>query len=161
MTYYTGNEQAQVGAYIRRMVIGLVIVTAGVLAVLVISRIARLRWLSVGLTLVWGAALIFLWGMKLSPALAYRKLLQDIAQGTPRTESGMVTVLTDNDTYHEGTTFSILRINVDEKMDPKGERMFYVDGSLPRPAIAAGDAVVITAHGNYLTGWQRTDADSR
>ncbi len=161
VTYYTGKERASIGAYVRRMAIGLGAATLCVLAGLVYSRLAHVRWLSIGLTLLWGAALIFLWGMKLSPALAYRKFLAAIEHATERAETGVVVALADRDSYQDGMTFSTLRINTDDKMDVTGERMFYVDSGLPQPMLSPGDRVVVTACGNYLTGWERADADSR
>ena len=127
-------------------------------AALAASLVVRAEWLTIILTILWGGALIFLWEMKLSPVLAYRRYLRSVAQGMTRTAEGVLVSLAEEGTFKEGVFFSVMILNVDEKMDPEGERLFYVDRCKTRPALVPGDRVRVTSHGNYVVSWEKITA---
>ena len=109
----------------------------------------------IAVTILWGAALIFLWGMKMSPLLSYRRYLREIRSGLSRTVEGVVTRFDTDTTYRDGISFYACVINVGGKGDPEDDRLLYWDTRLPRPEIASGDRVAVRAHGNDIIGFER------
>lgn len=108
--------------------------------------------ITIAISLVWGAALIFLWGMKLTPRLAYRKFLRELHSGLSREVHGIVTDLNETTTFRDGLTFYGIIVNVGDANDPEDDRLLYWDAQLGRPDVAVGDTVAVRAHGNDIMG---------
>lgn len=108
--------------------------------------------ITIAVSLVLGAALIFLWGMKLTPRLAYRKYLRELHSGLSREVHGVVTDLNETTTFRDGLTFYGMIVNVGDVNDPEDDRLLYWDAQLGRPDLAAGDTVSVRAHGNDIMG---------
>ncbi|MDR0929243.1 MAG: hypothetical protein LBM74_05955 [Oscillospiraceae bacterium] len=108
--------------------------------------------LVMGITLLGGGLLIFLWGMKFTPLLKYRKYLREIRAGLNRQVEGSVSHLEETITSREGLSFYALLVNVGDPKNPEDDRLFYWDGQLPRPALLPGQRVRILAHGNDIIG---------
>ncbi len=155
MELYTQQDlqanQAQMRGVLWRTGILSALCVAGIVA----SLIIRSEWLTVGITIVWGALLIFLWDIKFAPVYRYRRYLRELLGGLRHRTEGAVVSLAQEGTYKEGVFFSALLINVDPKMDPEGERLFYVDRCKPRPELAPGDRISLEYHGNYVTAWAK------
>jgi len=108
----------------------------------------------IAVTLVWGAALIFFWSMKMSPLLSYRRYLKETRQGLSRTVEGIVTRFETDTTFRGGISFYAMVINTGEKNDPEDERLLYWDVRLDRPAASPGTRARIRAHGNDIIGFE-------
>ena len=125
------------------------------LAALVASLVVRMEWLTIAITVLWGGMLIF-WGeMKFAPVWAYRRYLRAMENGLTREAEGVLVSLAEEGTYKEGVFFSSMILNVDEKLVPEGERLFYVDRCKDLPALVPGDRVHLTSHGNYVVAWEK------
>jgi len=155
MEFYSEADLRQSAAQMRRVLLGVGLPSLLFLAGLIAALTARVQWLTVLITVAWGATLVFLWDMKIAPVRAYRKHLGGILTGLRRAAEGTVVSFSQEGTYKDGVFFDTLIINGDPKMDPEGERLFYVDRCKPRPPLALGDFVRVTANGNYVTAWEK------
>lgn len=155
MEFYTQQDLQDNGAQMRRVFWTIGIPTLAMLAALAVSLVLRAEWLTILITVVWGAVLIFLWDMKIAPVLSYRRHLNAVLGGLRRNAEGTVVSFSEDNAFKDGVSFWTLLINTDPKMDPKGERLFYVDCCKQRPALEQGDAVRITSNGNYVTAWEK------
>lgn len=150
------------GTRIRRMMIIFGIGTAIAICLIVASFIWRdathlnnpnetaSQVVTIAITAVWGSLVIFLWSMKLSPLLAYRRYLRDIKGGLSRDVEGVVTQFDDAPTFRDGLNFYAMIVNVGDTNDPEDERLLYWDAHLARPEIHVGDRVQARAHGNDI-----------
>lgn len=170
MEFYTEQRVRQNEARYRRLLWilgGLTLAFAAVIAMLLFRRAgwstlveseaqeSGIKWMTIGLTLVWGSVVLFLWEMKVSPVRLYGKYMRDVLEGLRHDTEGVVVSLAREGTYKDGVFFSVLIINVDPKMDPEGERLFYVDRAQQRPDLMPGDGVRLTSNGNFVTAWEK------
>jgi len=153
--FYSDQDLRSNAAQLRRVLLGISLLSLPLAAVLAASLVQRMQWLTVFVTILWGGLLLFYREMKIAPVLAYRKHLSDILSGLRRTAQGKVVSLSEEGTYKDGVFFDTLVINGDPQMDPEGERLFYVDRCKERPPLATGDFVRVTANGNYVTAWEK------
>lgn len=135
---------------LRRELIMLLIMSLPFIIGIIISLIFRIQLVTVVLSIIYGALFIFLYNMRLAPVTAYRRYLRNIKTGLKRETEGALVSLDSDETYKEGVRFYTMLINVDTKMDPEGERLFYYDVCKPRPDIKEGDLIYIKSHGNYV-----------
>ena len=120
------------------------------LAGIIVSFVLRIKLLTIVLSILLGIVVIFFYNMRVSPVTAYRRYLRNIRTGLQRETQGVVVSFDPEETFKEGVRFRPLVINVDPKMDPEGERLFYFDLCKPLPAVQAGDSVHVVSHGNYV-----------
>jgi len=153
--FYSDQDLSRNAAQIRRALLWIGLPSLPLLAALIASLTARVQWLTVLITVAWGAALLFLWEMKVAPVCAYRRHLTGVLGGLRRSAEGKVVSFGEDGAYREGVFFDTLLVNVDPQMDAEGERLFYVDRCKERPPLAAGDRVRVTANGNYMTAWEK------
>ena len=78
--------------------------------------------LTIAVTLVFGVLIIFLWGMKLSPHLCYRRFLREAYSGLSRVVEGRVVLFDEETTFREGLLFYRMLINVGDLKNPEDER---------------------------------------
>ncbi len=107
---------------------------------------------TIAVTLVWGALILFFWGMKLTPLLCYRRYLKEIQRGLSREVSGVVVRFDETTTFRDGLRFYALVVNIGDLANPEDERLLYWDARLTRPLWSAGDSVRLLAHGNDIIG---------
>ena len=119
------------------------------------SRETPAQLIVIGVTLLFGGVWVFLHGLKLGPHLAYRRFLRDLKRGLSHDETGVVVRFNEGKTFREGLDFYQLVINVGDLKDERDERYLYWDANLPRPQLAAGDAVRVTVHGNDLVSLEK------
>ncbi|MCL2545437.1 MAG: hypothetical protein FWE77_05900 [Clostridia bacterium] len=153
--FYSDQDLRQNAAQMRRALLLIGLPSLLLLAALVASLAVRAQWLTVLTTIVWGAMVVFLWDMKIAPVRAYRKHLTAVLSGLRRTAEGRVVSFSEEGAYKDGVFFDTLIINGDPKMEPEGERLFYVDRCKERPPLASGDFVRVTSNGNYVTAWEK------
>lgn len=156
---------AAAAARIRRILVIFCVMTlaaAAVIAYLLIWRGATRmnnpneqmsQILTIGVTLVWGALVLFFWGMKLTPLLCYRKYLRDIHRGLSRTVEGVLVRVDDDLTYRDGINCYAFILNVGNLDDPEDERLLYWDARLLKPSVPVGASVRVRAHGNDIIGF--------
>lgn len=101
-------------------------------------------------TILWGAAMIFIWDMRISPLMAYRKFLKGLNRGLSRNVEGVVISFDETLSTRDRLSFYRLTINADGFTTGDGERIVYWDVQLPRPQLRPGDRVHVVTHGNDI-----------
>lgn len=110
--------------------------------------------ITVAVTLVWGAIIIFFWSMKLSPRLSYRRYLREIHSGISRDVEGVIVSMDEDTAFREGLNFYRMIVNVGDLNEEEDERVLYWDAQLGRPELSVGDSVAVRAHGNDIISLQ-------
>lgn len=162
------QDVARNNARIKRIAILFGILSAIAVAVIVASLIWRdashmnnpnevpSQIITIAVTVVCGALIIFLWGMKLSPLLAYRKFLKEIGRGLSRYVEGIVVRVDEDTSFRDGLPFYAMIINIGTTEDPEDERLLYWDAKLGKPeAITPGEHILFHAHGNDILGFEK------
>lgn len=164
---HTEADRAKNRALIRRMLIVFGILLGIAIALIVAALIWRdptqlnnpNEWPSqiavMAITLVFGALLIFLWGMKMTPLMSYRRYLKDIFSGLTRDVQGIVVRIDEDTTFRDGVSFHAVIVNIGDVAEPEDERLLYWDSQLPRPDISPGEDVFFLAHGNDIIGYEK------
>lgn len=162
---HNDTNAAQNGKQIKRMLVlfGICILIAALLiAASFIWRDAshihnpnegKSQIITIAITVAFGALIIFLWGMKMTPRLCYRRYLREIHAGLSRTVEGVVTQLDADLAFREGLYFYACIINVGDINEPEDDRRLYYDAQLGAPPFAISDKVRICAHGNDIIGF--------
>lgn len=140
--------------------VGMAVAAAGIVASLIWRDPTHMhnaneqasQYIAIGITLLWGAITIFLWSMKLTPLLCYRRYLKEIGRGLSREVEGRVVRFEKDATFREGLTFYAMLVNIGQTDDQEDERLLYWDARLDRPGVEPGDRVCIRAHGNDIIG---------
>lgn len=135
---------------LRRELLALGLLSIPFLAGIIVSFVLRIQWLTVTLSILYGAIAIFLYNLRIAPVTAYRRYLRDISRGLRREAQGTLVRLDSDETFKEGVRFYTLVVNIDPKLDPEGERLFYYDVCKPLPPSRVGDQVHVLSHGNYV-----------
>lgn len=111
--------------------------------------------ITIAITLVWGVAAIFFWGMKMTPLLSYRKFLRDLDKGLTREVEGVVTEIDADLSFRDGLSFYRLIVNVNDLENPEDERVLYWDAQLGKPDLAVGERIFVVAHGNDMISLEK------
>lgn len=135
---------------LRSQLLLLALIAVPFVAGIVISFLLRIEPLTIALSIALGALIIFLYNMRVSPVTAYRRYLHDVSSGLQRETQGIVVSFDPDETFKDGVRFRTLVINIDPKMDPEGERLFYFDLYKPQPTLHGGERVHVLSHGNYV-----------
>lgn len=111
---------------------------------------------AIAITIVFGGAIIFIWSMKLSPPLAYRKFLRELGRGLSRYVEGEIVAVDEEVTFRDGLDFYAIMVNIGDVNDPEDDRRLYWDAQLGKPeALQIGDQVIMHAHGNDILGFEK------
>lgn len=160
-------ERQQNERQFKRMLIVLAVLT-GIAALLIVGsllwrsptqmnnpRERTSQIITIAVTLVWGAAAIFLWDMKMAPQVSYRRYLREIYAGLSRDVEGTVARVDAETTFRDGLSFYGVVINVGDIEEPEDERQLYWDARLGLPPFTEGDKAFVRAHGNDIIGLRR------
>ncbi|MDR1600449.1 MAG: hypothetical protein LBS11_11365 [Oscillospiraceae bacterium] len=148
---YTAEDEAALAGQLRRSWIAAGVFAAALAAALIPTLALRVQWATMLATVGLGALGIFLWGMKVTPALSYRKHAREIHSGLSRQVEGWLARVDEGQiTFREGIDCYAFVVNVGDPNhpDPKDERLLYWDAQKPFPDWRIGSKLKITAHGN-------------
>lgn len=108
-----------------------------------------------------GAVIIFLWDMRISPALRYGRFLDEAHSGLTRETAGALMRIGEDEVYQDGCYFRELILNIYEDMSEDGERRFLLDCRKSVDSDLMGKDVVLTSHGNFVLNVRamKTQAD--
>lgn len=149
---YHQQDFDRINAQIKREALILAAICVPLIVAIIASFVVRIEWLTILLTIACGAIGIFMYNMRLSPLTAYSRYLKDVTTGLQRETVGPVVSYSSDLSFKEGVQFHILMLNIDPKMDPEGERLFYYDAYKPSPGVTPGMQVHVVSHGNYVIG---------
>lgn len=120
------------------------------LAVCVAAFVLRIEPLcALGLFLA-GAVAIFMYDLRVKPALRYDAYLAEAHSGLTRQTVGALVRIGQDPVYQDGVNFYEVILNIYEDMDEEGERRFLLDEKKEMPADWLGCDIVVTSHGSYL-----------
>ncbi|MDR0397531.1 MAG: hypothetical protein LBH66_09570 [Oscillospiraceae bacterium] len=148
---YTAADEEALSRQLRRSWIAAWVYAAILAAAMIPTLVLRLQWATILVTVALGGLGIFLWGMKITPALSYRKHLREIHSGLSRDVEGWLERVDNSHlTFREGIDCYAFVVNVGDsaRPDPKHERLLYWDAQKPFPDWRVGDTLRATAHGN-------------
>lgn len=114
---------------------------------------AASQLITIAITVVFGALILFVCGMKLTPRLYYRRYLRESYQGLSREVSGTVKSISTECTFREGLYFYPCILSVGNLDDPEDDRLLYWDAQLGKPPFSENNRVRFVAHGNDIIGF--------
>lgn len=152
---YTQEDYQKNRAQLRRRLIVSLIPAVLLLAVVVWSFIVRIKWLTMALTVLLGAELIFAYGMFLSPIIAYGRHLEQALKGRTRNTTGLFKEMEESAVSREGVMYFPMLISVGDIAEPEDDRLFYFDANIARPCFIAGEKLTVTAHDKFVTAWSK------
>ncbi|MBR5301458.1 MAG: hypothetical protein IKU38_01315 [Clostridia bacterium] len=97
-----------------------------------------------------GAALIFLYDLRVKPAVRYDAFLAEAHSGLTRQTGGALVRIGCDPVYQDGVDFYEIILNIYEDLDEEGERRFLLDAKKEIPADWLHRDVIVTSHGSYL-----------
>ncbi|MGN0773144.1 MAG: hypothetical protein ACI4MP_05065 [Candidatus Ventricola sp.] len=97
-----------------------------------------------------GAILIFLYDLRIKPALRYGRYLAEAHSGLSRQTVGALVRIGSDPVYQDGVNFYEVILNIYEDMAEEGERRFLLDARKDISQEWIGQDVVVTSHGSYL-----------
>ena len=152
---YTEQDYSDICRQLKRRWLALSIPAALLLAAVIVSFIFRIKWLTMALSVLLGAACIFCYGLLLSPVIAYRKHLDEVLHGKVRSATGAFKEMENQIVMRDGVQYYPMMISVGDMEDPEDDRLFYYDANLPRPDWKTGEMLTVTAHDKSLGAWER------
>lgn len=152
---YTEQDFEDIRAQARRRAIALSLPAVLLLAGIIVSFIYRVRWLTMGLTILLGAFAIFAYGLLLYPVIAYSRHLDDVLHGRVRSLTGTFKEMEEGAVIREGVYYYPMMLSVGDMENPEDDRLFYYDANLPRPDWKKGETLTVTAHDKALGAWTR------
>lgn len=139
------NRQAK-----RRQITRALLLALPFLALSVAAFILRREKLCIAGLVIAGAILIFLYDLRIKPALRYGRYLAEAHSGLSRQTVGALVRMGSDPVYQDGVNFREVILNIYEDMAVEGERRFLLDVRKEIPQAWIGHDVVATSHGSYL-----------
>jgi len=120
------------------------------LAVAVAGFVMRIEWLCTAGCVLSGAVMIFLYDLRVKPALRYAAFLVEAHSGLTRQTGGALVRIGADPVYQDGVNFYEIILNIYEDLDEEGERRFLLDAKKEIPSEWLQKDVIVTSHGSYL-----------
>lgn len=121
----------------------------------IVSFIFRVKYVTMGLSVVLGAYIIFFYELFVAPVAAYQKHIDNALNGRTRSLTGAFKEMESTAVMREGVRYYPLLLNVGDMDSPEDDRLFYYDCNLPLPEWKTGDLLTVTAHDKAMTAWVR------
>ena len=144
---YTEEDFARIAGLKKRRMLFLWIPFSLLAALVIVLAVIRVPEIYVtALTILTGAAAIFVHGMFISPVIAYYRHLDSVMHGRTRTVSGTFKEMGTESVDKDGVAFYPMMISVGNMADEEDDRLLYYDASLPRPDFEKGRMMTFTVH---------------
>ncbi len=154
---YTQTDYNEIKRQKNKRLILFLVPAALLLAGVVVSFVFRVKFLTMGLTIVLGAYTIFFYELLIAPVAAYQKHIDDALRGRTRSLTGAFKEIEQTSVVRDGVKYYPLLLNVGDMESPEDDRLFYYDCNLPIPDWKAGETLTVTAHDKAMTAWQRAN----
>ena len=119
-------------------------------ALAIAAFVLRIELLCIAGFVIAGSILIFLYDLRIKPALRYGRYLAEAHSGLTRQTVGALVRIGSDPVYQDGVNFYEVILNIYEDMAEEGERRFLLDGNKEIPRDWIGQDVVVTSHGSFL-----------
>ena len=120
------------------------------LAAAIAAFMLRIEWLCALGCILAGACAIFLYDLRVKPALRYCAFLEEAHSGLTRQTGGALVRIGSDPVYQDGVDFCEIILNIYEDLDEEGERRFLLDAKKAIPNEWLHRDVIVTSHGSYL-----------
>ena len=152
---YTNESYQQNRAQLRNRFIACGLPVLALFSLMLVSFVVR--WaeaLTVILSILTFGAGILLYGMFISPVIAYGKHLHHALNGRTRKLQGKFVMMEEEAVGRDGVMFYPFTVNVGDKGLEEDDRLFYMDANLPHPEWKEGDKLEITSFDNRVVAWE-------
>ena len=119
-------------------------------ALAIAAFVLRIELLCIAGFVIAGSILIFLYDLRIKPALRYGRYLAEAHSGLTRQTVGALVRIGSAPVYQDGVNFHEVILNIYEDMAEEGERRFLLDVNKEIPQDWIGQDVVVTSHGSFL-----------
>ena len=134
----------------RRQITRALLIALPFFVIAIAAFVLRIEMLCIAGLVIAGAILIFLYDMRIKPALRYSRYLAEAHSGLTRQTVGALVRIGSDLVYEDGVNFHEVILNIYEDMDAEGERRFLMDAKKEIPQDWIGQDVVVTSHGSFL-----------
>ena len=134
----------------RRQIRRALILALPFFAMAIAAFVLRIELLCIAGFVIAGAILIFLYDLRIKPALRYGRYLAEAHSGLTRQTVGALVRIGSDPVYQDGVNFHEVILNIYEDMAEEGERRFLLDVNKEIPQDWIGQDVVVTSHGSFL-----------
>lgn len=110
----------------------------------------RMEALCIAGFIVAGAIAIFLYDLRIKPALRYDRYLAEVHSGLTKQTVGALVRIGSGRVYQDGINFYEVILNIYEDMAEEGERRFLLDERKEIPREWLNHDVTALSHGGYL-----------
>jgi len=111
--------------------------------------VLRVEWLCTAGCILAGAGMIFLYDLRVKPALRYDAFLAEVHSGLTRQTVGALVRIGGDPVYQDGVNFYEVILNIYEDMNEEGERRFLLDAGKEIEQEWIGSDVAVISHGAY------------
>lgn len=150
MRFYTQADFDQNRAEKKKELMRMLLCALPFLAAAVTGFAVRSEILCIAGCILFFCVIIFLYDLRLQPALRYGRYLKEIHSGMSHQTLGALTHLGSDPVYMDGVDFYEVIINIYEDLAEEGERRFLLDASKAVPQEWMDQDVIVTSHGNFL-----------
>ena len=134
----------------RRQIRRALILALPFFAMAIAAFVLRIELLCIAGFVIAGSILIFLYDLRIKPALRYGRYLAEAHSGLSRQTVGALVRIGSDPVYQDGVNFHEVILNIYEDMAEEGERRFLLDVNKEIPQDWIGQDVVVTSHGSFL-----------
>ena len=134
----------------RRQIRRALILALPFFAMAIAAFVLRIELLCIAGFVIAGSILIFLYDLRIKPALRYGRYLAEAHSGLTRQTVGALVRIGSDPVYQDGVNFHEVILNIYEDMAEEGERRFLLDVNKEIPQDWIGQDVVVTSHGSFL-----------
>ena len=134
----------------RRQIRRALILALPFFAMAIAAFVLRIELLCIAGFVIAGSILIFLYDLRIKPALRYGRYLAEAHSGLTRQTVGALVRIGSDPVYQDGVNFHEVILNIYEDMAEEGERRFLLDENKEIPQDWIGQDVVVTSHGSFL-----------
>ena len=147
MLYSEADRSLVKAQLIRRLIVVVLLALIPSIPAVVLVYTARIRWLSMLLSMLGGAAAIFYYGMYTQPVIAYLRYLNEIIGGRSHEFTGELTEIAQ-DSVREGVPCKSL-LFCDDAGD--AQRLCYYDEvKYQKGCVTMGSRYRVTVHGQSI-----------
>ncbi len=144
---------------LKRRLLALLLPMVLLIAGIVVSLLPdiRLQWLTILLTILGGAAVIFCYGIFIHPVLSYGRHLKNVLEGRRRETTGRLSEFSSQSCFREGVEYYPMVINTGDKGDEADDRLFYYDVHKGMPPYKPGDMITVVSHDKAVADIRRAE----
>lgn len=152
---YSPQDVKDIQAIIIRRLALFSLPAAALGALVVLSFIRRIEWLTILLFVFMCFCALFVWGMAISPLQKYKKYLLSALNGMNRGTEGVFQLWENETAEREGVLFIPLYLNIGDPAKEEDDRLFYWDKNLPRPDWQKGDRLRLVSQDKAVLSWEK------